>query len=90
MDETGSCKEVSQLLSIAMDRELTAGEQKQMMQHFKVCTWCYDHQDQLELIQKAGPRLDSLCEDDDSDIRLPQSIRDRIKCAMKDKTPPAE
>ena len=88
MDESGNCKEVSELLSIAMDRELTRDEQKRLMQHFRVCTWCHDHRSQLELVCKTGRNLDTLCDDDESEICLPDSARDRIKHALRDQTPP--
>ena len=87
-DEMGSCKDVSEILSAAMDRELTDEEQRRMKLHFSVCTWCQDHKNQLDALRAAGKRLDTLCEDAESSIGLSPEMRERIKHALKDPCPP--
>ncbi|MBI9084226.1 MAG: zf-HC2 domain-containing protein [Desulfobacterales bacterium] len=86
-DPMGSCKEVSEILSAAMDRELTDEEKTRMKLHFSVCTWCQDHKNQLDTLRAAGKRLDTLCEDADSGVGLSPETRERIKHALKDHCP---
>lgn len=87
-DSSGSCKEVSEILSLAMDRELTEQEKKRLQRHFADCTWCHDHNGQLEVVRKAGKCLGEICSDADADACLPESARTRIKKALKEICPP--
>ena len=81
----GTCRQVSQILSAAMDRRLTLKERIRLRLHFRVCTWCHDHKKQLDALSHGGRRLGALCEDPRCSVSLAPEARQRIKDALKKK-----
>ena len=52
-----TCKEVHQLTSESMDRELTMVERTRMRMHLLVCNACRNFTGQMDLIRKAMQRM---------------------------------
>lgn len=52
-----TCKEVHQLTSESMDRELTIVERTRVRMHLLVCHACRNFTDQMDLIRKAMRRM---------------------------------
>jgi len=52
-----TCKEVHQLASESMDRELTMVERTRMRMHLLVCDGCRNFSEQMDLIRKAMRRM---------------------------------
>ena len=52
-----SCKEVTQLVSQGLDRELSLGERTMLRLHFAVCRGCRNVNRQLALLRGAMRRL---------------------------------
>lgn len=52
-----TCKEVHQLTSESLDRELTVVERSRVRLHLLVCKACRNFTDQMELLRKAMRRM---------------------------------
>jgi predicted anti-sigma-YlaC factor YlaD len=52
-----TCKEVHQLTSESMDRELTLVERTRVRMHLLVCHACQNFTEQMNLIRKAMQRM---------------------------------
>lgn len=53
MKITPTCKEVSELLSLAQDRPLTVREKVALYVHLPLCDGCRDFREQLAFISRA-------------------------------------
>ncbi|WP_420472866.1 zf-HC2 domain-containing protein [Noviherbaspirillum sp. ST9] len=52
-----TCKEVHQLTSESMDRELTLVERTRVRMHLLVCNACRNFTEQMDLLRKAMRRM---------------------------------
>jgi predicted anti-sigma-YlaC factor YlaD len=53
----GRCKDVTRLLSDALDRSLTAGEWLVTRLHLPACSGCRDYRKQIALLRTASHEL---------------------------------
>lgn len=52
-----SCREVTQLVSEGLDRELSLGERVAVRAHFLICAGCREFDGQLAFLRRALGRL---------------------------------
>lgn len=78
------CREVTQLVSASLDRELPLLERLRLRMHFYMCVLCRRYHDQLTFIHDALHRHpDRLAEQGaGTTAGLPPQSRDRIKRAL--------
>ncbi len=76
-----SCKQASQLLSHNLDRRLTFSEKCSLKLHLMICKFCARFANQLKLIQKSVRKTTTAIESDNQ-IRLPQSVHDKVTQAI--------
>ena len=53
----GKCKDISHLLSDALDRHLTAGEWLSVGLHLPTCSGCRNYRKQIALLRSASREL---------------------------------
>jgi predicted anti-sigma-YlaC factor YlaD len=53
----GKCKDISRLLSDALDRHLTAGEWLAVGLHLPTCSGCRNYRKQIALLRSASREL---------------------------------
>lgn len=80
-----TCKEVTQLISESMDRDLPVWQRISMRFHLLMCKFCSRYEKQLLFIRKAIRRLTHIIEHDSSQPTPPLSseARERIKLILK-------
>jgi hypothetical protein len=55
--ESVDCRKASRLLSVAYDRELTAGESTALTYHLDRCLMCRNFDSQLKFLHQASERF---------------------------------
>jgi predicted anti-sigma-YlaC factor YlaD len=60
----GKCKDVTRLLSDALDRRLSAGEWLAIHVHLPVCSGCRNYREHIGLLRAAARAASGLDEDD--------------------------
>ena len=48
-----TCRDVTELYSQSMDRNLPLGERLSLWAHFSICKWCNRYKQQLQFIRRA-------------------------------------
>ena len=79
-----TCKEVTRLISQALDKPLTFKQRVQLRLHFLICLWCDRYAKHLRFVHQAAPRYEQ-----EIDVVALQSLssdaRRRVKEALRDK-----
>ena len=78
---TPSCKDMTRLLSDAMDRPLPLGIRLKMRLHFLICKWCERYKNQLLFLRQALRRNPTELESEvaASSRSLSPEAKDRLK-----------
>ena len=81
------CREISRLVSESMDHDLSFRQRMQMRMHLAMCRLCSGFARQLRLLRRAARENPERLTDtgDDTDSRLSDEARERIKTALKDR-----
>ena len=82
---TPSCKDMTRLLSEAMDRPLPLGIRVKMRLHFLICKWCERYKNQLLFLRQALRRNAYEVEGDvaASSASLSPESKDRLKRVIR-------
>ena len=81
---TPPCKDMTRLLSDAMDRPLPLGIRFKMRLHFLICKWCERYKNQLLFLRQALRRNPSeLDEVAASSTSLSPEAKDRLKRVIR-------
>lgn len=83
-----SCKKATELMSKAMDEELSMAESAQLKIHLFICEFCQQFKMQLEQLRKALRRMHAEGETQEHtppDKHLPESRKARLKELVKKK-----
>jgi len=88
MEIMPTCKEMSQLVSGAMERRLPLLKRFFMRTHLLMCPHCASARQQLLLLHEAASRFDDFCTLEDPDRTLPPEVAERIKAMLN--CPPTE
>jgi len=82
---TPSCKDMTRLLSEAMDRPLPLGIRIKMRLHFLICKWCERYRNQLLFLRQALRRNPDELESEvaASSTSLSPEAKDRLKRAIR-------
>ena len=80
-----SCKDVTKLVSEAMDRSLPLGKRIGVRLHLLICKFCARYERQLHLIRETARRLAATLETPEGSFgdALSTEARERIGNAMK-------
>ncbi len=74
-----SCKEVSMLVSAALDRKLTRAERFKVRVHLLFCRACGNFSEQMEILRAATQRLSSHKATHRDAPVMPEAARKRIQ-----------
>lgn len=82
---TPSCKDMTRLLSDAMDRPLPVGIRIKMRLHFLICKWCERYKNQLFFLRQALRRNPHESGDEvaTSSTSLSPEAKDRLTRAIR-------
>jgi hypothetical protein len=82
---TPPCKDMTRLLSEAMDRPLPLGIRLKMRLHFLICKWCERYKNQLLFLRQALRRNphELQSEDPASSTSLSPEAKDRLKRVIR-------
>lgn len=82
---TPSCREMTRLLSDAMDRPLPWKTRVKMRVHFLICKWCERYKNQLRFLREAVRRHpEQISSDDVATPRLSSDAKDRLKSRLRE------
>jgi hypothetical protein len=74
-----SCREVTELLSMFLDRDLSLNDAARVKEHILICPWCFNYERQLNLLRDfCGKHEKELFREEP----LPDEARDRIKAIL--------
>lgn len=73
------CREISQMVSEAMDRKLPLYQRMGIQVHVLMCRYCYRFQKQLLFLRKVIRLDNDAVEEVSSDGHMPREARKRIK-----------
>ena len=79
-----SCKEVSKLVSQALDRRLTLRERLTVKMHLLICKMCCHYQQQIKFIAAASRKF---LQQDADKLQLSDEARSRIQEILKHTRP---
>jgi predicted anti-sigma-YlaC factor YlaD len=60
----GKCKNITRLLSDALDRSLTAGEWLAIRLHMPICSGCRNYRKQIRLLRAASQAMSGIATPD--------------------------
>lgn len=82
---TPSCRDMTRLLSDAMDRQLPLGIRIKMRLHFLICKWCERYKNQLQFLRQALRRNPDELEGEVavSSTSLSPEAKDRFKRVIR-------
>jgi hypothetical protein len=82
---TPTCKDMTRLLSDAMDRPLPLGTRVRMRLHFLICKWCERYKSQLVFLRQALRRHPDKLEGESAPAppALSSETKDRLKEALR-------
>lgn len=86
-----SCKRASELISAAMDRDLSLKERVSLRAHLLICSGCRAFRRQLATIRHAlRGRMNAFDEAfETSGLRLSAEARNRIRRVLQERLPPS-
>ncbi|BCA53826.1 hypothetical protein W02_09660 [Nitrospira sp. KM1] len=84
---TPTCKDMTELLSHAMDRPLPLGIRLRMRLHFLICKWCERYKQQLLFLRQAVRRRPEMLHSQTDNVahQLSSDAKDRLKQALLQK-----
>ncbi|MFH1985774.1 MAG: hypothetical protein ABIL58_28400 [Pseudomonadota bacterium] len=77
-----TCKEMSELVSGAMERKPPFLKRLFMRLHLLMCPNCVSAREQVRLLHEAAGRFDDFCTLEDPNRRLPPEVAERIKAML--------
>ena len=85
-NHTPKCREVIKLLSQSMEVKLPITTRIKLRLHYLICAWCQRYEEQLRALRKIASlfpeRADDCCPE-----TLPDSSKERLKQALRERTP---
>ncbi len=80
------CREISKLVSEAMERKLSFCEWLELRMHLALCGWCNGFAKQVRLLHAAARRHGQQFADNQvaGEIKLSPEARARIRAALRD------
>lgn len=78
-----ACREVTRLISLAMDQPLTWRRRLAVRLHVMICTWCKRYQRQLDLMRRMAHSTSIAEMPINAAAKLPSGARERISKALK-------
>lgn len=82
---TPTCREMTRLLSDAMDRPLPWKTRVKMRLHFLICKWCERYKMQLRFLREAVRRHpEQISSDDVTTPTLSSDAKDRLKSRLRE------
>jgi hypothetical protein len=83
---TPTCREMTRLLSDAMDRPLPWRTRVMMRLHFLICKWCERYRNQLRFLRQAVRRHPEQASPDAPDApTLSSGAKDRLKRTLRER-----
>lgn len=79
-----NCREVTQMVSESLDRELSFYQRIGIRMHLLMCKLCSRYQKQLLFLREIIGLQAASSEDPESTIELPPGARERIKHSIRD------
>jgi hypothetical protein len=80
---TPTCPEVSRILSLGMDKQLSLMMQMKLRIHYLMCSFCERYMKQLKYIRQVSREFpDKIGEV--SDAALPAGAKERMKAALRE------
>jgi len=77
------CREIAKLVSESMEQQLPLRKRMEVWLHLKMCRMCAAFARHLRLLRRAAHEAAGQFEAD-SDVRLPEPARRRIKSILED------
>lgn len=83
---TPTCREMTRLLSDAMDRPLPLKTRVKMRLHFLICKWCERYKNQLRFLRQAVRRHpEQIGSDNLATPSLSSDAKDRLKRTLRER-----
>ena len=78
------CREISELVSESMERDLPLRQRLQVWMHLMMCRLCWGFARQIRFLRRAAHEHPERLGPDESspETKLPEGARERIKAAM--------
>lgn len=80
---TPDCLEMSRLASLRLDQRLPLWLRARIRLHFLICTWCWRYRQQLALLHRAAPTIQSKM-DLVTSIKLSEQAKRRMVNCLRD------
>jgi hypothetical protein len=78
------CREVTELYSHSMDRDLPVGQRLSLWVHFSICKWCTRYREQLQFIRRALRRHPDRLMGQEPSAGLSLQARERLTQALRE------
>lgn len=82
------CREVTELYSESMDRDLPVWQRLSLWAHFSVCKWCTRYKQQLQFIRRALRRHPDRLFGQEPSAGLSPQVRERLKQTLRQQSQP--
>jgi hypothetical protein len=80
------CRDVTELYSLSMDKDLSVGQRLSLWAHFSICTFCTRYKQQLQFIRRALRRHPDRLMGQEPSAGLPPQVRDRLKETLRQRS----
>jgi hypothetical protein len=81
-----SCKRATELISLSLETRLGWRQRLALRFHLGICSLCRRFRQQSRLLQQAGRDSDEALNQADAGATLPESARERIKQALRERS----